>query len=243
MRRRARWRRICGGGWSDQPIKAKPPGWRERAAKWGRRHKALVGALLVILTLGVAGLTVSNVLIGHARNDAIAALTRARQDRARARQVVEDLWVGVVEKWLRDEPALEQTQKQFAEKILDYCEGLARDEADNPELKAEVGKAHYRMAVIHDRLGALNQGSAAYRRATEVFNQLALQSPSNPEHRYWEARSMSEHADLLDRLGQGLEAEQKCERAGKLLETAAAEFPSDQRIQAGLADCWRFWEP
>jgi tetratricopeptide (TPR) repeat protein len=42
----------------DQTIKAKPPGWREKAAKWGRRHRVLVQSTAAILVVSVIGLGV-----------------------------------------------------------------------------------------------------------------------------------------------------------------------------------------
>src|SRR5207302_2910113 len=42
----------------DQTIKAKPPGWREKAAKWGRRHRA------VAWSTGLAAMAILTVLAG-----------------------------------------------------------------------------------------------------------------------------------------------------------------------------------
>src|SRR5437899_3132904 len=63
----------------DKPIKAKRPSLRLRAVKWGRRHKTVVRAALVVLALAMVGLVVSAALIWHAKEDLGKALERERQ--------------------------------------------------------------------------------------------------------------------------------------------------------------------
>jgi serine/threonine protein kinase len=63
----------------DKPIKAKRPTLRQRAAKWARRHKAVVRAAVVVCVLAVVALAVSTVLIWRAKEDLNRALERERQ--------------------------------------------------------------------------------------------------------------------------------------------------------------------
>src|SRR5207248_1346229 len=149
----------------------------------------------------------------------------------------EDMWVGVAEKWLRDQPALEQTQREFVQKALAFYERLAREEGDDPNVQEAVGLAHYRLGVIHDRLGDLNRSTASYTQSADVFGRLADGDSASAEHRYWQARSIAEHGEVCDRIGRGREAEALSRQALGLFEKAAADFPADSRIEAGLADC------
>src|SRR5262249_18081471 len=50
----------------DKPIKAKRPSLRLRAVKWGRRHKSVVRAALVVLVLAMIALAVSTIVIWRA---------------------------------------------------------------------------------------------------------------------------------------------------------------------------------
>src|SRR5262249_42443500 len=62
----------------DEPIRAKRPTLAQRAAKWARRHKAVVRAVGVVLALAVIALLVSSVLIWQANKE-------LRQERERTR--------------------------------------------------------------------------------------------------------------------------------------------------------------
>src|SRR5439155_7928512 len=64
---------------ADKPIKAKRPSLRLRVVKWGRRHKTVVRAALVVLALAMVGLAVTTMLIWHAKEDLSKALERERQ--------------------------------------------------------------------------------------------------------------------------------------------------------------------
>jgi WD40 repeat protein/serine/threonine protein kinase len=59
----------------DKPIQARRPRLFKRLAKWGRRHRPLVGALVVFGLLAVLGLTAGIILIDRERN---ATLERER---------------------------------------------------------------------------------------------------------------------------------------------------------------------
>lgn len=221
----------------DRPIKAKPPTVRQRMVKWGRRHPSAVGAGFVVLILAVAGLAISNVFIGRAQRQTAAALEQARKGKDVARRAVDDMWVSMAEKWLRDEPALEQTQRDFMLKALAFYEELAQEEGDDRAVQTAVGQAHLRVGAIHDRLGDLEAGAAAFQRAVDIFQGLAVSDPNNVDYRYVHAQSVFEYGGILDRVtGRRNESETICRQALDLFEKAATDFPADLRIRAGLAD-------
>src|SRR5205807_973161 len=62
----------------DQPIRARRPSVPARLGKWGRRHRPLVRALLVLLLLSLVLLAASNLLIRRAQREALQAQEDAR---------------------------------------------------------------------------------------------------------------------------------------------------------------------
>jgi WD40 repeat protein/serine/threonine protein kinase len=64
----------------DRPIQARRPSWGQWAAKWARRHKAVVRAALVVVLLAIGFLGISTLMIWSAEQEAI----RARDDKDRA---------------------------------------------------------------------------------------------------------------------------------------------------------------
>ncbi|HEV2969668.1 MAG TPA: serine/threonine-protein kinase [Pirellulales bacterium] len=69
---------------ANKPIKAKPPGRRERLTKWSRRHPALLLSAAVIAAVIAVGSSVALVLINGAKNDAIVAREKSLNAEARA---------------------------------------------------------------------------------------------------------------------------------------------------------------
>jgi WD40 repeat protein/tRNA A-37 threonylcarbamoyl transferase component Bud32 len=53
----------------DEPIRARRPSLRQQAVKWGRRHKTVVRAALVVLVLAMVALAVSSGLIWRANRE------------------------------------------------------------------------------------------------------------------------------------------------------------------------------
>jgi WD40 repeat protein/serine/threonine protein kinase len=64
----------------DKPIKARRPTPWQRAAKWTRRHKAVVRVAAIVWVLVVAALAVGTGLIWQAKNELQTALDRERQN-------------------------------------------------------------------------------------------------------------------------------------------------------------------
>jgi WD40 repeat protein/serine/threonine protein kinase len=70
----------------DRPIKAKRPSLSERAAKWARRHTAVVWSAVALLVLAVIALSAGIVLVNQERR-------QTERERDRATHVAEDLKV------------------------------------------------------------------------------------------------------------------------------------------------------
>jgi serine/threonine protein kinase/Flp pilus assembly protein TadD len=68
----------------DQTIKAKPPGWREKAGKWIRRHQAVAWASVAILVMAVASLSISTWLIWNEKEAVRLAKIDVETERNRA---------------------------------------------------------------------------------------------------------------------------------------------------------------
>ena len=68
----------------DKPIKAKPPGLRERAARWARRHKHIVWSLASVCGISVVSLAVIAYLIWQKADVAERAYETETRERKRA---------------------------------------------------------------------------------------------------------------------------------------------------------------
>jgi WD40 repeat protein/serine/threonine protein kinase len=93
----------------DRPIKAKRPTLGQRAAKWARRHTAIVYSALVLLSLAVMGLSAGILLIGR--------------EQSRTAQIAENLrrrdYVQRINLALRE--IQDDGNVKLAESLLDEC--------------------------------------------------------------------------------------------------------------------------
>jgi serine/threonine protein kinase len=228
-------------------IQARPPGLRQRVAKWARRHPGVTAtagiSAALLLGLVIAGLAVNNALIQGEQKRTQDALNLAVQSERRtqdalglafhsAKQMLFD--IGDV---VGDAPGLEQTQRKVLQSTVAIYEGLADYKGDAQEVERDRGLAQFRLGMIHDRLGDLKKGGEAYTQAADIFGRLAAQAPGNVDYRYWQAHSLAEHGELCDRLGNGKAAEDLARQAYELFQQAAEKFPDDILIRSGLADC------
>src|SRR5262249_22332026 len=97
----------------DKPIQARRPSWWQRVKKWRRRHRAVVTATALVMDVALVALALSTWLIWRERD-------RAEQHAREARQAVDDMYTRLAEKWIAEEPRLEEVQREFLEKALHF---------------------------------------------------------------------------------------------------------------------------
>src|SRR5262249_30228850 len=137
------------------------PSLLDRAAKWSRRHQAIVavaGAMLLLLT-GV--LIVAAVAIARERDAAresarreheMARVARQRQAEAerdrrraeadfrRARAAADRLFTRMG-RWLGEVPGMERIQRSLLEDALEFYQGFLEDHGDDPGVRHEAALA------------------------------------------------------------------------------------------------------
>src|SRR5262249_59980444 len=95
------------------------------------------------------------------------SLAEADRQRAQARKAVDEMYTQVAEKWLSREGELTSLQRDFLEKAQAFYEQFAREQADDPEARAEAGKAASRVGQIQAQLGQSSGALEAHQRALE----------------------------------------------------------------------------
>ena len=183
----------------SRPISAKRPTVMERAAKWSRRHRALVASTVVVLVLAVVGLAVSNVLIARERArthkayeevaDRQAATAAALDEEAKQRALAEenfqkarDMLDFVVQVSMDDLANIEEAEAPRArllEASLDYYADFIRQTGDNPPLQAELAASHLRVAEILDGVGSTTAAKSALEKALETQERLVRENPDD----------------------------------------------------------------
>jgi serine/threonine protein kinase len=229
---------------NDEPVEACPPSTVYRLQKLARRNKAaLLTAALVAaaLIVGIVASVSQAIRATQAESLATARLNEATEARAhaeanadKARQVVDDMYTQVAEKWLAHEPQMEPVQRQFLEKALAFYTDFAKESGDDPSVRFETARAYRRIAEIQHRLGQPAQAEDAFRQAVDHMQALVDEFPTNSAYRAELAATLHKLGVLLGDTGRYLDEETIHRRALALEEQLAAEHPTNSRYRREL---------
>jgi serine/threonine protein kinase len=150
-----------------RPVLAKRPGLVERAAKWLRRHPAVVAGAVVVLLLAAVGFGVSTALIAREQQKTKAAYDAVARQRDRAETSFQqarkfvDFITELSNDRLRDQPEL----KDLCRALLAYYEDFIDQCQDDPSLREELAASHKKVADILYAMGYPEEALAALARA------------------------------------------------------------------------------
>jgi serine/threonine-protein kinase len=207
---------------------------------------AAVGAAVLVAALGVGlilqrqanrKLASANVALGRSltrERDALAnersarareqaALARARQRFDLARSAVESYYRGVNEEVLLGRPELGDLRKRLLKNSLDFYqrlrETLEEDARAEPEVRADLASADFRVAMLNEQLGIRGDAIAALQQAREIEERLLRAHPDD----YAALARLIEDLNFLGRYlgyaGRTAEAEEALRQSLKLCET------------------------
>ncbi len=157
----------------DQPIKARRPTLAEHAARWSRRHWALVTAAACILGVAALGLLISTIIIANEHSNTLTAYKAESQQRAladrqrqaadesfrQARQAV-DTFLGLSEEELAARPTLAELRRRFLETALEYYNNFLDQRRDDPAVGDELLTTSVWVKQIVEQLAALERLAA-----------------------------------------------------------------------------------
>jgi tetratricopeptide (TPR) repeat protein len=220
------------------PVVARRPTSLQRAAKWARRHGAVVRAVSVGLAIAVVALSASTLLAWHAyqaeakqRELADARLQEAKEQRRQARQAVDTMYLEVAENWLDRQPQMSELQKQFLEKVLRYYQAFAEEEAEDEEARFDKATAYLRVGrLLVLSLARADQAQAPLLKAKALLEELADQFPEKGVY----TLKLSEALNLLAFSGDE-NRRQNLERAVSLLEGLVKRYPAEPEYCHGLS--------
>ena len=176
----------------NRPIKAKPPTFAQRSAKWSRRHRPLVwsacasSALLLLITM--VFLVISNAYISGERDLKIEALEANKKSLVESEENFK-LAVNTVEQFttiVRDDPAFDDVAMQpirrrlLANALAYYTTLVAKRGNDAP--RVEIASAYWTIGQIHRKLGEWEESHRAHERALKIRKQLAQHEPDNEDY-------------------------------------------------------------
>ncbi len=226
------------------PILARPVGSLEWTWRWCRRNRrvaALAAALVLAVTIGLAG-----VLWQWQRAEAEAREARtwaaeadhqrqqAHQDFLRARAAVDKYLTEVSEDADLKAHNLEPLRRKLLLTARDYYEEFVRAYPTDPDLQAELGRAYGRLGIIAAILDSAPRSLELFEKKRDIFERLHRAQPE-------EADYQSELAETYWRLGYaqhyvkpGPAAWEAFRQARALWEELVQRYPDEPRYAARL---------
>jgi eukaryotic-like serine/threonine-protein kinase len=145
----------------DRPVLARRPSLAQKAAKWARRHRALLSSALVALMVTVAGLAVATVLTARAYTrerqkvrEAAEQWSRAEANFRQARQAV-DRFAEIGEEQTAGRRDLEPLRRRLLETALAYYQDFIEQRPDDRLAQAELEASRARIERILKNLATL----------------------------------------------------------------------------------------
>jgi tetratricopeptide (TPR) repeat protein len=226
-----------------EPIHARPVGRLERSVSWCRR-RPLVAGLLLALTLafagGVAGISWNWAEAVRQRRQMEVERDRAQRNFQQAREAVDTYLTQVSENSALKEQNLEPLRRELLRTARDFYERFVQQDPDDPDLQAELGKAHGRLGQITGILESMPKALAHFQKMGEIFERLHSRYPGNPAYQQELAESYLWLGDC-QRTGGGTSAHavKAFERSRALQEDLVRAHPEEPTHRHNLARSWR----
>ncbi|MEM9586290.1 MAG: serine/threonine-protein kinase [Planctomycetota bacterium] len=172
-----------------KPIQARPVSSPERLFRWCRRNPAvaaLTGGIAVLLTVVATVSLLSSIqLREHVRRERQARL-EAEEYFSVSLDVIHNMVTNYASESLEHVPRMQQARRDLLNRALRMYTRLSRSRPSNPQLLVGSARTRYRIAVLHDLLGEVEQAKTAYSEAIELFGQLRKELPDDQRLRlYW----------------------------------------------------------
>ena len=244
-------RRFLAG----QPTLARRAGLAERAARWTRRHKALVRGAAALAGVAVLALTVSTLLVMRANsatraaNEQLqaansrtaAALAQSEENRRRAelhfrqaRHVLDAFGLRYAEQ-LAKVPGAERLRQRTLEDALRYYREFVAHARDDANFLRDLALTDTKIGTIAEQLGDRPKAVESYQQAEEIFRGLAQGHPDRPGAWADLAMCCNNLGLLHGRAGQSDQAERQYRRAIEIQERLAEQAPAETAFQEDLA--------
>jgi serine/threonine protein kinase len=218
---------------NDDAVEACPPSAGYRLRKYVRRHRRMLVTAGLIAAALVAATAVSAWEAAQAR----AAQHQAEANARTARRAVDKMYLQVAEKWLGQQPLMDQVQKEFIEEVLRFYQEFSLLETQDRESRFEAAIANQRAgSILNYAFSEKTQAREALLRALDSLKKLSEEWPDQPEYRFEQARTykLLAHTQHLDSSGKNLE-EEDLRQSIRLLQPLIDRYPAEPEYRAMLA--------
>jgi tetratricopeptide (TPR) repeat protein len=205
---------------ADESVAAYREPLAGRLARWGRRHTRVATGAAAVLMTAVLALAIGLLAVNRERQKtdrhrraAEAALALERDSFRQALHAGDDYFTVVTDSPLLKAPGQQPLRRELLERGLAYYFDFLSRRGSEPELRAEVAAAWFRVGQTQAQIGSLSQAIAAFDQATYLGDALVAAAPANDDVRAQLARSCVASSWALGRAGRYADALARLDRA------------------------------
>jgi serine/threonine protein kinase len=222
---------------ADEPIRARPIGMVEWLLKWARRRPERA-ALVGVVSVAMVALLVAGVWYNARLNKALQSAEQKREESNRnfalARQAVEDYLTKVTENKRLTEADFHALRKDLLQAALPFYEKFVTQTENDPELRAEQGRAYERLGKVRHETGEIDQALVNYRQMQAIFDELTRLHPEVSAYIQALGQAHTSLGEAFDRLGRFDEAEREHAQAIAIQSELAEKYPGQIEYRRDL---------
>jgi eukaryotic-like serine/threonine-protein kinase len=219
----------------DRPVAARRTGPVGHAWRWCRRNPAFAGlssGTLAVLLVGSSVIFWQWRLTDHQRRIAEANFTKARD-------AVDDCFSKVTGDPAFQEPGMEAARQVLLKAALKYYRDFSNQRFDDPSIRADLGRAYYRLGYITQRIASKTEALAAYEQSRSLFELLVESRPGDLQPRSELANCDEAIGVLHQDIGRWDLAERELLKAQTLRESLVQADPTTPDRRNDLANALR----
>jgi eukaryotic-like serine/threonine-protein kinase len=215
---------------AGEPVSVYREPWITRTGRWARRHRTLVTTTSALMLASIVGLSINAWMVGKEQQRTAVALERAETNLRAARSAVDEMLTRVADEDLENVPQMELVRQDVFVRALDFYKKFADDSPHDPELRAEVARAHERVGDIATLLGKLDIARQEYQHSIELLDRLPVQSNSELSDKV-----LLQAARTCDSYGEALRQSGELELATVQYKRAIQFIESSDQLKNNLA--------
>jgi tetratricopeptide (TPR) repeat protein len=228
----------------DRPIRARRPTPAERAAKWARRHRAVLGATAAVaflaLAIAVPLLWWQQRKTTRMYDDLLFTVNHADRGFERFEQMIrlsDELTMKGMQRYAQSggSPEAQRIRSAFFQQAIEFYDRLVRE----PEVPKSIKALAYRRMGFSRIMGMQDpRAEDDFRRSLALYEELLAGSPRDPALRDAIGDVRKNLGTVLMFSGKLDEAMQSFHAARSMGEGLVSDFPDDPGHLEKLADRW-----
>jgi len=220
---------------ADEAVSSDHEPWRERAWRWGRRHRTAVAGTLAAGVVALGGLVVGTVLLGAANQRELAERKRAEENEHEAAQIVDSFLTDVSENTLLNVPGLQPLRRELLSRAAAHYDQMSRRGGDRWDDRYRRAFALARQGRICLQIGSMAEAREKFVQAEELATALQREQPADRRPRVELAKVLTARAVIEQAAGRGDLAAVTYEQAVDAWQLLVNEQPNDAGARAALA--------